>query len=335
MNLDTTLIFIIFIIGLAFVFDFTNGFHDAANSIATIVSTGVLTPRQAVIWAAFFNFIAFLFFKLAIAETIGSGLIQPNVLAPSLIFAALLSAISWNLVTWYFGLPSSSSHALIGGLIGAAFAKSGTSALQWSGLNKTLIAIILSPLLGLVIGLILTLLVTKLVKKYETKINQNIFKYTQLVSSALLSLTHGANDAQKSMGIIAGLLFSASYLGPKFFVPTWVVLACYFFIALGTLFGGWRIVNTMGHKITQLNPLRGSCAEAGAASVIFAATHIGVPISTTHTITGSIAGVGLSQNFWGTHWKMMRRIVVVWILTIPATAIIASLITIGISRMHR
>lgn len=331
--MDTTFIFILFIIALALIFDFTNGFHDAANSIATIVSTGVLTPRQAVLWAAFFNFIAFFFFKLAIAETIGSGLIQPDILSPYLVFAALLSAITWNLITWYFGLPSSSSHALIGGLIGAAVAKSGSAALQWNGLNKTLIAIILSPLLGLFIGLLLTLIVSRLIKNYEEKINQKFFRYTQLVSSALLSLTHGANDAQKSMGIIAGLLFSASYLGPKFFVPTWVVLLCYFFIALGTLFGGWRIVNTMGHKITQLNPLRGSCAEASAAAVIFTATHVGVPISTTHTITGAIAGVGLSKNFWGTHWKMMRRIVIVWIITIPATASIASLIILLISKI--
>lgn len=324
--MEVSFIFILFVIALALIFDFTNGFHDAANSIATIVSTGVLTPKKAVLWAAFFNFIAFFFFKLAIAKTIGAGLIQPNVMSPFLIFSALVSAISWNIITWYFGLPSSSSHALIGGLAGAAFAIGGQHAIQFSGFIKVVVAIIVSPLLGLVVGLLLTLFVSRFAQHFTTKTNHKFFKYMQLASSALLSLTHGGNDAQKSMGIIAGLLFSASFLGKEFYVPSWVVLSCYFFIALGTLFGGWRIVNTMGNKITKLNPMRGSCAETSAAAIIFAATHWGVPVSTTHTITGAIAGVGLSHSFWGTQWKTMRRIFITWVITIPATGCIAMLI---------
>ncbi len=324
--MENTLIFVIFVVVLALVFDFTNGFHDAANSIATIVATEVLTPKQAVAWAAFFNLIAFFFFKLAIAKTVGSGLIDPHVLSPFLLFAALISAIGWNIITAYLGLPSSSSHALIGGLAGAAIAKGGIFALQMSGFTKVLIAIFLSPLLGLMLSYVVMFFLLKIIKISPKNKNHKAFKYLQLLSSALLSLTHGGNDAQKSMGIIAGLLFSASLLGPTFYVPTWVVLSCYFFIALGTLLGGWRIVNTMGTKITHLNPLRGSCAESSAAAIIFAATQFGVPVSTTQTVTGSIAGVGLSQSVWGTQWKTIRRIFLTWLLTIPATALIAMLI---------
>jgi PiT family inorganic phosphate transporter len=324
--METSVEFILFVIFLAFVFDFTNGFHDAGNSIATIVATGVLTPLQAVVWAAFFNFIAFLFFKFAVATTIGTGLISPAIVSPYLIFATLISAIVWNMITWFYGLPSSSSHALIGGLVGAAFAKGGITALELSGLIKVSVAIIVSPLIGLGIGLGLTVLLTRLTKHYSESTNHRWFKRLQLLSSALLSLTHGGNDAQKTMGIIAVLLYSSSWLGGHFYVPFWVVISCHLVVALGTLFGGWRIVQTMGKKITDLNTLRGCCAETGAAMVIFTATNFGVPVSTTHIVTGAIAGVGISQSFWGTQWSMMRTIFLAWILTIPVTALIAAII---------
>jgi len=330
--METSSIFIVFVIFLAFVFDFTNGFHDAANSIATIVATEVLTPLQAVMWAAFFNFIAFMFFKLAVANTIGTGLIQPIIVSPFLIFSALTSAILWNMVTWYYGLPSSSSHALIGGLAGAAFAKGGMHALELHGFIKVIAAIVLSPLIGLMIGLMLTFLVARITKNNTETMNHRWFKRLQLVSSALLSLTHGGNDAQKTMGVIAILLFSSSWLGSEFYVPFWVVISCHFVIALGTLAGGWRIVHTMGKKITDLNTLRGCCAETGAAIVIFAATDFGVPVSTTHTVTGSIVGVGLSQSFWGVQWPMIHKIFVTWVLTIPATAIISAVMMLVGSR---
>lgn len=308
-HMEIHLIFIIFVICLAFIFDFTNGFHDAANSIATIVSTGVLRPWQAVIWAAFFNFIAFLFFKLVVANTIGTGLVHQSFISPNIIFAALLSAIIWNIATWYYGLPSSSSHALIGGLAGAAFATGGIHALILSGFIKVIAAIFLSPLIGLGVGLGLTFLVTRLTKHNTEATNHRWFKYFQLMSSALLSLTHGGNDAQKTMGIVAVLLYSGSWLGDHFYIPFWVVISCHFVIALGTLSGGWRIVHTMGKKITDLNTLRGCCAETGAAIVIFVATDFGVPVSTTHTVTGSIAGVGLSQSFWGTRCHRCNLII--------------------------
>jgi len=323
--METSSLFIIFVIILALGFDFTNGFHDAGNSIATIVATKVLTPTQAVIWAAFFNFIAFLVFKLTVANTIGVGLIHPNTISPYLIFATLVSAIIWNIVTWYYGLPSSSSHALIGGLAGAAFAKGGIGALAVSGFMKVIIAIVLSPLIGLAIGLGLTLLVSRLTRDNNKKTNRKWFKRFQLLSSAFLSITHGGNDAQKTMGIIAILLYSSSWLGESFYVPFWVVISCQLMIALGTLSGGWRIVHTMSKEITKINPLRGCCAETGAAIVIFTATHYGIPVSTTHCVTGAIAGVGMSQGIWGTHWLLMRRVLLTWVLTIPATACIASI----------
>lgn len=322
--MEYSAIFILFVIFLAFVFDFTNGFHDAGNSIATIVTTGVLTPRQAVIWAAFFNFIAFLVFKLAVAKTIGTGLIQPSIVSPYLIFATLTGAISWNIITWYYGLPSSSSHALIGGLVGAALVKGGWSSLEYSGLIKVLSAIVLSPLAGMIVGSLLTFIVIHLTKRNRDNVNHTWFKRLQLISSAMLSLTHGGNDAQKTMGIIAVLLYSSSWLGDKFYVPFWVVISCHFVIALGTLFGGWRIVHTMGKKITELNTLKGCCAETGAAVIIFAATNIGLPVSTTHTVTGSIAGVGLSHDFWGVQWSMMNKIFLTWVVTIPSSALIAA-----------
>lgn len=321
--MEGNILFVIFLIGLALVFDFTNGFHDAGNAIATIVATGILTPLQAVMWSAFFNFIAFLFFKLTVANTIGTGLIHPEVVSPSLIFATLASAIAWNLITWYFGLPSSSSHALIGGLAGAAFAKGGLLALELSGFTKIIIAIVLSPLLGMMIGFGLTFLATKLAPSDQKK-SSRWFGHLQLISSAALSLTHGSNDAQKTMAIIAILLYSSALLGDSFYVPFWVVISCHLVMALGTLTGGWRIVNTMANKITTLNTLRGCCAETGAASVIFAATALGIPVSTTQSVTGAIAGVGISQSFWGTHWPVIHKILFVWGLTIPMTAVMAA-----------
>ncbi|HHF7347578.1 TPA: anion permease [Legionella feeleii] len=316
--------FILFVIVIAFLFDFINGFHDAANSIATIVTTGVLTPRQAVLWAAFFNFIAFLIFNLMVAKTIGSGLIDTTIVDASLILAALVGAIFWNLVTWYYGLPSSSSHALIGGLAGAALAKAGVSALKLSGFLKVAIGIFVSPAAGLLIGFFLTYLFSRL-SKYQSEVALNrMFKGFQLTSSALLSLTHGGNDAQKTMGIIAVLLFSASWLGGTFYVPFWVVISCHLVISLGTLAGGWRIVHTMGTKITELNTMRGCAAETGAAIMIFAATEYGIPVSTTHTVTGSIAGVGLINGVNGTYWPVLKRIFLSWLLTVPAAGIVAA-----------
>lgn len=322
--MDSNTLFILFVILIAFVFEFINGFHDAANSIATIVTTGVLTPRQAVLWAAFFNFIAFLIFSLMVAQTIGNDLIDTSLVDAQFILAALIGAIFWNLITWYYGLPSSSSHALIGGLAGAAIAKGGFSSLKLSGFAKVAIGIFLSPTLGLIIGLSLTFFLTNLLKYYSEERLTKLFKGLQLTSSALLSLTHGGNDAQKTMGIIAVLLFSASWLDGPFYVPFWVVISCHLVIALGTLAGGWRIVHTMGNKITELNTMKGCAAETGAALTIFAATDYGIPVSTTHTVTGAIAGVGLLSGIDGAHWSILRRIFLSWLLTIPATAMVSA-----------
>lgn len=318
--------FIVFVIMIAFLFDFINGFHDAANSIATIVTTGVLTPRQAVIWAAFFNFIAFMVFSLMVAKTIGNGLIDTDIVDAHLIFAALIGAIFWNLATWYYGLPSSSSHALIGGLAGAAIAKGGIAALKPAGFIKVAIGIFVSPAVGLAFGFLLALLMGLLLNKYPEEALNRVFKGFQLASSALLSLTHGGNDAQKTMGIVAVLLFSSSLLGDTFYVPFWVIISCQTVISLGTLVGGWRIVHTMGTKITELNTMRGCAAETGAAIMIFAATECGIPVSTTHTVTGAIAGVGLNNGLKGAHWPVLRRIFLSWLLTIPAAGIIAAAI---------
>ena len=327
--METSSAFILFVLLLAYLFDFTNGFHDAGNSIATIVATKVLTPLQAVLWAAFFNFIAFMFFNLTVANTIGTGLIQPAIVSPYLIFATLSSAIIWNIITWYYGLPSSSSHALMGGLAGAAFVKGGIQALELSGFSKVILAIVLSPLLGLIIGFLLTLLVFKITKHNTEANNHRWFKGLQLISSALLSLTHGGNDAQKTMGVIAILLYSSAWYGDHFYIPFWVVISCHLVIALGTLAGGWRIVHTMGIKITQLSRLRGCCAETSAAMVISAAIDFGIPISTTQTVTGAIVGVGISKSFWAVHWPMIHKIFLTWVFTIPATAIIAGLLMLA------
>lgn len=322
MTIGITLILVI--IALALVFDFLNGFHDAANSIATVVSTRVLKPHVAVAWAAFFNFIAFLFFHLNVAHTIGTGLINPHIIDPILILAALCGAIFWNLVTWYFGLPSSSSHALIGGLIGPAIAKAGFQTLNIAGISKVLSSIIISPFLGLMLGFLLMLLVARIFFNSPRYQVEGLFKKFQLVSAALISLGHGGNDAQKTMGIIAVLLFSSQMIGPEFYVPIWVIISCNLVMALGTLLGGWRIVKTMGMKITKLKPVHGFCAETGAAATLFLATELGIPVSTTHTITGAIVGVGASSHFSAVRWGVAGRIVWAWIFTIPATAGVAA-----------
>lgn len=322
--MDQNTLLILFVILAAFIFEFINGFHDAANSIATIVTTGVLTPRQAVVWAAFFNFIAFFIFNLTVAKTIGNDLIDTQLVNASFILCALIGAIFWGLVTWYYGLPSSSSHALVGGLAGAAIAKGGFSSLKLGGFTKVAIGIFLSPLMGLFIGFLLAFFLTKLVAYYGEEHFKKAFKVMQLISSALLSLTHGGNDAQKTMGIIAILLFSASWIEGAFYVPFWVVISCHAVISLGTLAGGWRIVRTMGTKITELNTLKGCAAETGAALTIFVATEYSIPVSTTHTVTGAIAGVGLINGIKAAHWNILRRIFFSWLLTIPVSGIIAA-----------
>lgn len=316
--------FVFFVVALAFVFDFINGFHDASNSIATIVSTGVLKPVWAVVWAAFFNFIAFLFFHLTVATMVGTGLILPQIVDTYLIFAALVGAIIWNMITWYFGLPSSSSHALIGGLIGAAYMRGGLAALEFNGITKVVVSIVLSPLLGLVLALFLMFVVRLITRPFSfAKINR-WFSRLQFISAAMLSLGHGGNDAQKTMGVIAVLLFSEGFLGGKFYVPFWVIVSCNLVMALGTLAGGWRIVHTLGTKITRLNPMSGSCAETAAALTLFWATDLGIPVSTTHTITGAIAGVGISKGVWGIQWGTIRNILWAWLLTLPAAGLIAA-----------
>ncbi len=315
------------LLGLIFValaFDFLNGLHDAANSIATIVSTRVLRPQYAVAWAAFFNFIAFLFFGLHVAETLGTGIIDPGVVDPQVIFAALMGAIVWNLLTWWLGIPSSSSHALIGGLVGGGLAKAGFSALVWTGLTKTLAAIVLSPLVGFLLALVLVAIVSWLSVRSTPFVVDRAFRVLQFVSASLYSLGHGANDAQKTMGIIAVLLFSQGYLGNQFYVPFWVVITCQAMMGLGTLMGGWRIVKTMGSRITRLTPMQGFCAETGGAATLFAATALGIPVSTTHTITGAIVGVGAARRVSAVRWNIASSIVVAWIITIPASAFIAA-----------
>lgn len=315
---------VIITIILAFIFDFLNGFHDAANSIATIVSTRVLKPHHAVIWAAFFNFVAFLFFGLKVASTMGTGLIDPSIVNANMIFAALVGAVVWNIITWYFGIPSSSSHALIGGLLGAGIAKAGFAPLKFPGIFKVLAAIVISPLLGSIFGLLLMFIVARVFFKFTPHRLDVWFRKLQFISSAFISLGHGANDAQKTMGIIAILLFSGGFLGDKFYVPWWVIVSCNFVIALGTFFGGWRIVKTMGMKITKLKPVSGFCAESASAITLFLATDLGIPVSTTHTITGAIVGVGSLNGAGSVRWIVARRIVWAWILTIPAAGLVAA-----------
>ncbi|MGE5342114.1 MAG: anion permease [Candidatus Omnitrophota bacterium] len=317
--------FIIVIILIALIFDYTNGMHDAANSIATIVSTKVLTPKKAVIWAAFFNFIAFLIFGTAVAHTVGKGLIEISAVDPTVIFCALLGAIFWNLLTWFFGLPSSSSHALMGGYLGAAVAKAGWGVVIAKGWTKTLIFIVVAPLLGMFFAILLMILTIWLVhKKPLPKVNAWSRKL-QFFSAALYSLGHGGNDAQKTMGIITSLLYSAGMVD-SFTIPLWVVISAQAAIALGTLAGGWRIVKTMGQKICKLKPIDGFCAETASAASIFLSTHFGIPVSTTHVITGAVTGVGAAHNISAVKWDVTFRIVWAWLLTIPMAAICAAFI---------
>jgi PiT family inorganic phosphate transporter len=313
------------LIVIALAFDFLNGLHDAANSIATIVSTRVLRPQYAVAWAAFFNFIAFLFFGLHVAETIGRGIVEVTVVDPRVIFGALMGAISWNLITWYYGIPSSSSHALIGGLIGAGVAKAGVNVIVWEGVIKTALAIAGSPMTGFLLALVLMLVVTWLFVRSMPYAVDSIFRRLQFVSASLYSLGHGGNDAQKTMGIIAVLLYSQGHLEGGFHVPFWVVLTCQAAMGLGTLVGGWRIVKTMGSKITRLTPMQGFCAETGGAITLFTATWLGIPVSTTHTITGCIIGVGAAKRLSAVRWSVATSIVYAWIITIPASGLIAAL----------
>lgn len=315
---------LVFLVALALAFDFMNGFHDAANSIATIVSTRVLRPQYAVIWAAFFNFIAFLFFGLHVANTVGKGIIDPVVADHVVVFGALVGAIAWNAITWWFGIPSSSSHALIGGLAGAAIAKAGFGALVASGFLKTAAAIVASPMLGLVLGAALMIAVSWIARRQTPRRVDRWFRRLQLVSASLYSLGHGGNDAQKTMGIIAMLLFASGASGSTFHVPFWVVLSCQAAMGLGTLFGGWRIVKTMGMRITKLQPVGGFCAETGGAITLFLATSLGIPVSTTHTITGAIVGVGSVRNASAVRWGVAGNIVLAWVLTIPCSAVIAA-----------
>lgn len=313
------------LVAVALFFDFLNGLHDAANSIATIVSTRVLRPQYAVFWAAFFNFIAFLFFGLHVAETLGTGIIDPAIVTPQVIFAALVGAIVWNIVTWVFGIPSSSSHALVGGLVGAGLMKTGFSSIVWSGLLKTAGAIVMSPAIGFFLALLLILIVSWIFVRQTPFAVDRTFRVFQFVSASLYSLGHGGNDAQKTMGIIAVLLYSQGYLTGGFHVPLWVVLSCQGAMALGTLCGGWRIVHTMGSKITRLNPMQGFCAETGGALTLFGATWLGIPVSTTHTITGAIIGVGASRRLSAVRWGLAGNIVIAWVVTLPAAATISAL----------
>ncbi len=324
-TLNISIYVLAFLVLLALAFDFMNGFHDAANAIATVVSTGVLKPQSAVILAAFFNFVAVLVFQLKVATTVGKGTIDPSVIDHYVVFGALIGAIAWNFLTWYYGIPSSSSHALIGGLVGAAVAKAGTGALISSGLIKTLTFIILSPMLGLLFGSLMMLLVSWLFVRSTPQRIDKWFRRMQLFSASMYSLGHGGNDAQKTMGIIWMLLIAAGVTAATDPLPTWVIISCYVAISLGTLFGGWRIVKTMGQKITKLKPVGGFCAETGGAITLFLATGLGIPVSTTHTITGAIVGVGSSRKMSAVRWGIAGNIVWAWIFTIPASALVAAL----------
>jgi PiT family inorganic phosphate transporter len=315
---------VVVLVLVALAFDFMNGFHDAANSIATVVSTRVLKPHQAVAMAAFFNFAALFVFHLSVAATVGKGIVDPAVVDHYVVFGALVGAIAWNVITWWYGIPSSSSHALIGGLVGAAVAKAGTGNLVVAGLAKTLAFIFIAPMLGMILGAALMLAVSWIFVRSTPARVDRWFRRMQLVSASLYSLGHGGNDAQKTAGIIWVLLISAGYLGAEDPLPMWVVSSCYIMIALGTAFGGWRIVKTMGQKITKLKPVGGCCAETGGAITLFLATAFGIPVSTTHTITGAIIGVGSTHSVSAVRWGVAGNIVLAWVLTIPCTAFIAA-----------
>ena len=320
---------IVLLIALALVFDFLNGFHDSANSVATGVSTRVLTPRLAVLWAAFFNFIAFLVFGLGVANTIGKGIVDISIVKDNglvFIFATLVGACSWDVITWYFGLPTSSSHALMGGMIGAALANSGTKLLLWKGIIKTVIFIFVSPIIGLTLGLLMGVIVYRLCANSAPAKVDHYFRKGQLISAALYSLGHGGNDAQKTMGIIFTLLVAAKILSANADIPLWVVLSCHASIALGTMLGGWRIVKTMGQKVAKLKPVDGFCAEAAAAATLFTSSHFGIPVSTTHTITGAIMGIGSLKRLSAVRWGVAGRIIWAWVLTVPCAAGVAALV---------
>jgi len=322
------------LIAVALVFDFLNGLHDAANSIATIVSTRVLSPRYAVAWAAFFNFIAFAVFGLHVAATIGTGIVSPAVIDDAVIFGALMGAIVWNVVTWLAGIPSSSSHALIGGLVGAGLCKGGWNVIVWQGLGKTAAAIFLSPATGFILALVLVLVVSWSFLKASPYWVDKIFRHVQFISASAYSLGHGGNDAQKTMGIIAALLFAHGVEQGSFHVPFWVVMSCQAAMALGTLFGGWRIVKTMGSRITHLTPMQGVCAETAGALTLFGATYMGVPVSTTHTITGAIVGVGAARRASAVRWNVAKDIVIAWIVTMPAAGLIGAVFYLLATALH-
>ena len=316
---------VILLVGLALMFDFMNGFHDAANSIATVVSTGVLRPTQAVVFAAFFNFVAIFIFHLSVAATIGKGIVQPGVVDTHVVFGALTGAITWNIITWYYGIPSSSSHALIGGIVGAVIAKIGAGALVASGIMRTVAFIFVSPALGFLLGSLMMVLVAWIFRRTTPLRVDKWFRRLQLVSAGAYSLGHGGNDAQKTIGIIWLLLIATGYASSSdASPPTWVIISCYVAIALGTMFGGWRIVKTMGQRITKLKPVGGFCAETGGAMTLFLATSLGIPVSTTHTITGAIVGVGSTQRASAVRWGVAGNIIWAWVLTIPASAFVAA-----------
>jgi PiT family inorganic phosphate transporter len=322
---EMSLTVIVVLVLLALVFDFMNGFHDAANSIATIVSTGVLKPQQAVVWAAFFNVVAIAVFQLKVASTIGKGTIDPAIVDHYVVFGALIGAIVWNIITWYYGIPSSSSHALIGGLAGAAMAKAGTGSLAWAGIGKVVAFILIAPLLGFILGGTMMVAVSWLANRSTPRKVDKSFRRLQLVSAAFYSVGHGGNDAQKTIGIIWMLLIAAGISKSGESVPVWVIVSCYSAMGLGTMFGGWRIVKTMGQRITKLRPVGGFCAETGGAITLFMATALGIPVSTTHTITGAIVGVGTSKGPSNVRWGVAGGIVWAWVLTIPASALIAAI----------
>jgi PiT family inorganic phosphate transporter len=322
MDLGVISLTLVFLIGVALLFDLINGMHDAANSIATVVSTRVLKPHYAVLWAAFFNFAAYFVFEAHVANTIGKGIVAPKLIDNAVVFGALAGAIAWNLITWWGGIPSSSSHALVGGIVGAGVTKAGFGAIVWSGLSKTLYAIVLSPFTGFALGILLVILVSWFFLRANPSFADGLFRKLQLVSSALYSLGHGSNDAQKTAGIIAVLLYSNGVYS-EFVVPAWVIFSCYAVMGLGTMLGGWRIVHTMGSKITRLTPMQGACAETAGAITLFGATSLGIPVSTTHTITSAIVGVGSARRYSAVRWNVATGIVWAWVITIPASAVLA------------
>ena len=325
-NMQAALWVVVLLVVLALAFDFMNGFHDAANSIATVVSTGVLKPAQAVLFAAFFNVVAIFIFHLSVAATVGKGIVQPGIVDTHVVFGALLGAVSWNVITWYYGIPSSSSHALIGGIVGAVMAKAGAGALISAGIMKTVLFIFVSPVLGFLLGSLMMVLVANLFKRSRPSKVDKWFRRLQLVSAGAYSLGHGGNDAQKTIGIIWMLLVATGYVSAAdASPPTWTIVSCYMAIGLGTMFGGWRIVKTMGQRITKLKPVGGFCAETGGALTLFLATALGIPVSTTHTITGAIVGVGSTQRASAVRWGVAGNIVWAWVLTIPASAFVASI----------